>query len=200
MSAGSHKSIVVASCETGGPVGAVPLWFCSVSSRPHFLTKPAEHVLIQVAVSNGKTFRKCLEKAPWRTQRVIKIFRTWLWLSGWRRKWQPTPVFLPGESQGWGAWWAAICGVAQSWTRLKRLSSSRSSGSGVKILPADAGDAGGKGSVPGSGRPPGVMTTHSSILTQEIPWTEEPGGLQFMGLKEWDTTGWLSTDTCTYPR
>ena len=22
----------------------------------------------------------------------------------WRRKWQPTPVFLPGESQGRGAW------------------------------------------------------------------------------------------------
>ena len=22
----------------------------------------------------------------------------------WRRKWQPTPVFVPGESQGWGAW------------------------------------------------------------------------------------------------
>ena len=21
----------------------------------------------------------------------------------WRRKWQPTPVFLPGESQGWGS-------------------------------------------------------------------------------------------------
>ena len=26
-----------------------------------------------------------------------------------------------------GAWWAAVYGVAQSWTRLKRLSSSRSS-------------------------------------------------------------------------
>ena len=25
------------------------------------------------------------------------------------------------------------------------------------------------------------MATHSSILTWEIPWTEEPGGLQFMG-------------------
>ena len=25
------------------------------------------------------------------------------------------------------------------------------------------------------------MTTHSSILTWEIPWTEEPGGLQSMG-------------------
>ena len=44
----------------------------------------------------------------------------------WRRKWQPTPVFLPGESQGWGAWWADVCGVVQSRTRLERLSSSRS--------------------------------------------------------------------------
>ena len=41
----------------------------------------------------------------------------------WRRQWQPTPVFLAGESQGWGAWWAAVYGVTQSWTRLKQLSS-----------------------------------------------------------------------------
>ena len=27
------------------------------------------------------------------------------------------------------------------------------------------------------------MATHSSILTWEIPWTEEPGGLQSMGLQ-----------------
>ena len=40
-----------------------------------------------------------------------------------RRKWQPTPVFLPGESQGQGAWWAAVYGVTQSQTQLKRLSS-----------------------------------------------------------------------------
>ena len=25
------------------------------------------------------------------------------------------------------------------------------------------------------------MATHSSILAQEIPWTEEPNGLQSMG-------------------
>ena len=30
----------------------------------------------------------------------------------WRRKWQPTPVFLPGESQGRGTWWTAVYGVA----------------------------------------------------------------------------------------
>ena len=89
-----------------------------------------------------------------------------------RRKWQPTPVLLPGKSHGWrslvgyspwglkesdltkwlhfhfslscigegngnplqcsclenprdgGAWWAAVYGVAQNRTQLKRLSSS----------------------------------------------------------------------------
>ena len=25
----------------------------------------------------------------------------------WRRKWQPTPVFLPGDSQGW--WSLVVC-------------------------------------------------------------------------------------------
>ena len=42
----------------------------------------------------------------------------------WKRKWQPTPVFLPRESQGRGSLGAAGYGVAQSQTRLKRLSSS----------------------------------------------------------------------------
>ena len=32
------------------------------------------------------------------------------------------------------------------------------------------------------------MATHSSILAWEIPWTEEPGRLQTMGLQESDTT------------
>ena len=34
----------------------------------------------------------------------------------WRRKWQPTPAFVPGESQGRGDWWAAVYRVAQSQT------------------------------------------------------------------------------------
>ena len=32
------------------------------------------------------------------------------------------------------------------------------------------------------------MATHSRILAWRIPWTEEPGGLQSMGLQELDTT------------
>ena len=31
------------------------------------------------------------------------------------------------------------------------------------------------------------MASHSSILAWRMPWTEEPGGLQPMGLKEPDT-------------
>ena len=33
----------------------------------------------------------------WATSLSLFIFMPW------RRKWQPTPVFLPGESQGWGS-------------------------------------------------------------------------------------------------
>ena len=32
------------------------------------------------------------------------------------------------------------------------------------------------------------MATHSSILAWETPWTEEPGGLQYIGSQESDTT------------
>ena len=32
------------------------------------------------------------------------------------------------------------------------------------------------------------MTSHSSILAWKIPWTEEPGGLQSMDLRESDMT------------
>ena len=31
-----------------------------------------------------------------------------------------------------------------------------------------------------------MVTTHSSFLAWKIPWTEEPGRVQW-GLKEWDT-------------
>ena len=51
----------------------------------------------------------------------------------------------------------------------------------VKTPPANAGDV---GLIPGSGRSlEKEMPTHSSILAWKIPWTEEPGRLQFMGLQ-----------------
>ena len=48
-------------------------------------------------------------------------------------------------------------------------------GSVVKNLPSHAGDTGDPVEE--------EMATHSGILAGEIPWTEELGGLQFMGLQ-----------------
>ena len=49
---------------------------------------------------------------------------------------------------------------------------------------ASACNVGDPGSIPGSGRSlEKEMATHSSTLAWKIPWTEEPGMLQFMGLQ-----------------
>ena len=58
------------------------------------------------------------------------------------------------------------------------------SGIVVKNCPANAGNPRDTGSIPGSGRSPGEeMATHSTIVAWKIPWTEEPGRLQYMGLQ-----------------
>ena len=57
-------------------------------------------------------------------------------------------------------------------------------GAGGRESAYNAGDL---GLIPGSGRSPGEVI-HSSILAWEIPWTEEPGGLQSMGSQKGQTT------------
>ena len=56
----------------------------------------------------------------------------------------------------------------------------------VKNPPASAGDTRDLGSMPGREDPLEEGTaTHSGILSWRTPWTEEPGGLQFIGLQNW---------------
>ena len=62
----------------------------------------------------------------WTTSVSLFTFMHW-------RKWQPTPVFLPGESQGWGS--LVRPAVAQSQIWLKWLSSSSSSRCFTSALP-----------------------------------------------------------------
>ena len=59
-----------------------------------------------------------------------------------------------------------------------------------------AGDIKDAGLIPESGRSPEV--THSNILAWRIPWTEEPGGPQSIGLQTVGR-GW-SYLTCVYAR
>ena len=58
-----------------------------------------------------------------------------------------------------GAWWAAVHGVAQNWTRLSDFTFTFH----FHALEEE-------------------MATHSSVLAWRIPGTGEPGGLLFMGL------------------
>ena len=45
-------------------------------------------------------------------------FNLWARKIPWRRKWQPTPVFLPGGSHGQRNLGALVNGVPKSWTQL----------------------------------------------------------------------------------
>ena len=105
-----------------------------------------------------------------------------------------------------GAWWAAIYGVTQSRTRLKRLSSSSSSSSSLNEMGFPGGasckepncqcrrhERGEFDRWVGGIPPEECLATHSNIPAWRIPWTEEPGGLQSMGSLSW--TRWLSTHT-----
>ena len=59
-----------------------------------------------------------------------------------------------------GAWWAAVHGVAKSWTRLSDFTFTFHFHASLEK----------------------EMATHSSVLAWRIPGMEEPGGLPSMGL------------------
>ena len=55
-------------------------------------------------------------------------------------------------------------------------------------------------SLGGEDPPEEEMTTHSSILAWRIPWTEEPGGLQSIGLQrvEYNRSDLAHTYVCWF--
>ena len=65
----------------------------------------------------------------------------------------------------------------------------------VKNPPADAGDA--VWSLGREGPLEEEMATHSSILAWRIPWTEEPGGLQSLGLQR-VRQDWATEQACVH--
>ena len=89
------------------------------------------------------------------------VWETWVrylgWEDPWRRAWQLTPVFLPGEFQGQ----RSLAGYSP-WGR-KELDT-------TEQLHHHQGYT------------EKAMATHSGTLAWKIPWTEESGGLQSMGL------------------
>ena len=85
----------------------------------HFLlwnVKELSHTSRLIREGNGTPLQySCLEnpmdRGAWKaavhgvtkSQTRLSDFPFTFTFMHWRRKWQPTPVFLPGESQGWGS-------------------------------------------------------------------------------------------------
>ena len=100
----------------------------------------------------------------------------------WRRKWQPTPVFLPGESHGRQSLVGChLWGLIESDT-TEATWQADPFGSAVKNPPAvQKMQEMWVGSLGPENLLEEGMATHSNILTWRIPWTEQPGGLWSMG-------------------
>ena len=99
----------------------------------------------------------------------------------WRRKWQHQYSCLENPRDG-GAWWAAVYGVAQSRTRLKRLSSSSSS------------QCRRPGFNPWVRRIPWRRAWQTTCVPAwRIPWAEKPGGPQSRISKGRRRLKWLNT-------
>ena len=109
----------------------------------------------------------------------------------WRRQWQPTPVFLPGESQGRGSLVGCyLWGRTESDTTEATCSSSSSikesfwGGSVVKNLLANARDEGDVALTPGLGRSSrggNANPLHYSCLENPMnrgAWLAQSMGLQ----------------------
>ena len=103
------------------------------------------------------------------------------------RKWQPTPVFLAGESygqrslRGYSPW-----GCKQSDT-TERLHSLTHATSGASLVAQRAKHLSAMW-VQSLGQEDPLekeMATHSSTLAWKIPWTEKPGGIAFLHYVKW---------------
>ena len=130
---------------------------------------------------------------------TFKASNDQLSLSQWMTLWPPSST-LNREDNGTplqysclenpmdgGAWWAAVHGVAKSWTRLSDFTFTFH----FHILEKE-------------------MATHSSIPAWRIPWMEEPDRLQSMGSQrvrhDWVTSlsfprllGWILSSFCFLP-
>ena len=104
-------------------------------------------------------------------------FDPWVEKIPWRRKWQPTPVFLPGNSMDRGAWQATVHEVTKSGNNYACTSQNCLFIFSLLGLELSNNIKGIIGKVAEK-----AMVPHSSTLAWKIPWAEEPGRLQSMGL------------------
>ena len=93
--------------ESGGPDSGLA---CQATLGKWSQLRPS--VLLMMATSNSPAWASLLAQRwsiclPSRRRGV----NPWLGKMSWRRKWQPTLVFLPENPMDRGAWWATVLGA-----------------------------------------------------------------------------------------
>ena len=72
--------------------------------------------------SDGAHFQRWASLVAQMVKNLPAMRDTWVqslgWEEPWRREWQPTPVFWPGEFHGQGTWQVTIHSIAKSPTQL----------------------------------------------------------------------------------
>ena len=112
---GNNSSLFLVACGwyvTGGPphkpasVSRVSSWSMHLVSTSLFFPEKA-----MAPHSSTLAWKIPWTEEPGRLQsmRLLRVWHNWMAslslfiFMHWRRKWQPTPVLLPGESQAWGS-------------------------------------------------------------------------------------------------
>ena len=88
-----------------------------------------ESVCFITSPSEGMEFQYRRESTVWgfsggsvaKSLPAMQEMKVWFWIRkiSWRRKWQPTPAFLPENPMAKGAWQAMVHSIAKSRTRLR---------------------------------------------------------------------------------
>ena len=153
-------------------------------------------------------------------------FYPWVRKIPWRRKWQPTRVFLSGESRrqrrlvGYSPWGRKESDtntlhflLKKTWKPSITIGNLRNDACGMYkymylahlvkslyrlILPMCSALSSGSNCLQLVILLEKAMAPHSSTLAWKIPWTEEPGGLVVHGVARSRT--WLSDFTFTFFR
>ena len=110
------------------------------------------------------------EPCPTQSRTRLSDFTFTFHCMHWRRKWQPTPVFLPGESQGRGEPGGL---PSMGSTRLKRLSSSSNSSSSSSSISSSSSST----AIPplGGAVLPGEASLLESPIHSSLTWPQSHG-------------------------
>ena len=102
-------------------------------------------------------------------------FDPWVGKIRWRRKWQPTPVLLPGDPKDRGAWRPTVCGAAKELDTTWRLNNNAPGQDWVRSKPPGPPPESWPGAKQSRGESPRLASWHHKRRPPGTPSAEAHG-------------------------